>query len=100
MQQYLLVTGLPIEVLGGDLSGTHRCGRRVYVTEQITIWSIVRCHCYWPAPYLIGCALAIASGLRTGRASRERSFLDNVGILSLIGEHYRTDLHLANIVVS
>ena len=83
------------------MSGTHRYGRRVYATEQITIWSIVRCHCYWPPPYRIGCALAIASGLRTGRASRERSFLDNVGILSLIGEHYRSDdLHLADIVVS
>ena len=87
-------------MLSGDSGGTDRHDRRACATEQILIWSIVRCHYYWPAPYLIGCAIAIASGNRTGRASRGRSLLGNVSIISVIGEHYRTDLHLANTAVT
>ena len=82
------------------MGGTHRYGRRVCATEQILIWSILRCNYYWRAPYLVGRAHAISSGIRAERASRERSVLRHDSIISDIGEHYRTDLHLANIVVS
>ena len=92
---------LPIEWLsGGDSDGTHRYGRGVCAAEQILLWSIVRCNCYWPAPYLVCSAHVIASGIPTGRASRERSVLRHISIISEIGEHYRTDLHLANMTVS